>query len=66
MGEGSLVRTSSLQGGESRPCRARCSAPTKLYLSDFGYAANGMDHSTLRVLDLTQSAGFPKQVSQDL
>jgi hypothetical protein len=62
MAENSLVRTSSLQVANNT-LQSSLFSSNKLYLSDYGYAF-GMDHSTLRVIDLS-NGGFPKQVSQD-
>jgi hypothetical protein len=62
MAENSLVRTSTLQVA-SDTLQSSLFSGERLYLSDFGYA-RGMDHSTLRVVDLKNPA-FPKQVSQD-
>jgi hypothetical protein len=63
MGDGSLVRSSTLRVANAT-LQSSLFAADKLYLSDFGYARNGMDHSTLRVIDLSNGA-FPRQVSQD-
>jgi hypothetical protein len=63
MGESSLVRTSSLRVANDT-LQASLFGPDRLYLSDFGYSSSGNDHSTLRVIDLT-NPGFPKQVSDD-
>lgn len=62
MGENSLVRTSSLRVA-NETLQSSLFASNKLYLSDFGFR-NGMDESTLRVIDLS-SGGFPTQVSTD-